>query len=445
MEKVKIHRLKLGKDYVGYRVEAYSCNGNNVFFDVPDDLFNVFVKLFHTSKIYKGRVIVGRDIDGRFVSDNEANVHEVSSLAEGQALLNRYYFEFLEGGLEPAKVGDLSMYPDRDEYLRSFSDGRISNVAGCKYWNFGQVKEVYNLLVKAIKDTHCSIVHSVKQSEDKGYLILNVIFKEFGSGLRFVHNLMCLLNIDAWTPTMEVCWEDFDCDLEKRKYHFTRVNNADVFGDTLLSKIGVRWGEALPCYEFAVHGSDGMAKLGTWGDSLVKLVFSTPPSSYGDFHCFSYHVPIPGKNDINADGNDPKYSVKWAIPKKSRRALSVPSNRCADIISAFIHDNFDNVDGDAVDSLIKIGFNGVDLYNNFGVSVDAYAEWLENIGYEGDDLQEALKERNRHSVTISNDRYMSMLNIIIDYVYANEDCPINYLMSIGFTKEELVNVFTLDV
>ena len=444
MEKIKVHRLKLGKDYVGYRVEACSCNGNKVYFDVPDDLFNVFVKLFHTSKIYKGRVIAGRNVDGRFVSDNETNVYEVSSLEEGQALLNRYYYEFLEGGLESAVSGNLSKCYDIDRYLSSFSAERISNVAGCKYWNFGKVKEVYTLLAEAVKGTHCSILHSVKQSEDKGYLVFNVIFSEFCDGLHFVHSLMGLLNIKVWAPTMEVYYEDFDYDLEKRKYHFTKHNDAKEFENTLLPKIGVGWGEALPCYSFAVHGSDGMAKLGTWGDSFIELGLSAS-DSYGDLHCFSYYVPIPGKNDPNADESDPKYDVKWLTPKKSRSVSNIPSDRCEAIISAFVRSNFDSIDGDAIESLTDIGFRATDLYGHFGVSEEVYVNWLRDIGYDENDLQERIEERKQSSASISDARYMSMLDTIIDYVYANEDSPVNYLMSIGFTKEELVNVFELKV
>lgn len=438
MSKVIVNRLRLNGEYVGYRIEATSCSGKTIFFDVSEELFRSFIKLFHTNHVYKGKVVNGREQNGVFVSDNETGVYEVTSWKQGQSLLNRHYFEFTENGWEPAALWDESQYYGKSTYLHSFTNGRVSDVSKCKYGNFGYVPQVYRLLVNSLNDTNCNLLYHIEQSEYEGKLVFDVVFSEFLNGLYFVHNLLKQLGRDTWTPNMEIYYDEWDGASGVKAYRFATGDYAIRFSEILLSMLGINYGEALECNEFSVYGSDGMAEIGIWGKQ-------DEDGLHGELHRFSYEVPIPGYKEVRVNQKDPKFYVEWVTPVSNdgSACASISPKRCETLLSSAVSHLFDDVDCDTVDTLHCIGFYSSDMYNRFGIPVSALKEWFLGIGYEEDEAEKELFKCGK--CAISNDRYMQLLNAVINYVYAQEVNPKKTLLKIGFTEDELSDVFKLDM
>lgn len=433
---VIVNRLCLNNSYVGYRIKATSCSGKTVFFDVPNELFRSFIKLFHTDHVYKGRVISGKEQNGVFVSDNEVDVYEVTSWEQGQSLLNRYYFEFTEEGWKPSSVWDESNYYGKSRYLNSFTKGRVSDISKCKYSSFGYVPKVHKLLVNALKGVNCNLLYRVEQQEYKGGLIFDVVFTEFSSGLYFVHNLLKQLGRNTWNPNIEVYYDEWDGVSGVKTYRFATGDSSIRFAETLLSMIDINYCEDLECNEFSVYGSDGMAEIGIWGKQ-------DEDGLHGELHRFSYEVPIPGYKEIRVNQKDPKFCVEWVTPVSNGDSVcaSISPKRCEALLSSAVSHLFDDVDCDTVNTLYCIGFYSSDMYNRFGIPVSALKEWFVDIGYEGEEVEEELYRCSKGE--ISADRYIQLLNIVINYVYSHTDCPKETLLEIGFTEDELLNVFYL--
>ncbi len=211
MEKeIVVNRLRLGKQYVGYRIDVVSEGQRVLSFDVADDLVKQFLELFHSDNIKKGVVIDGKVSNGFFVTSNEQCVHEVTSLEVGRYLLNRFYFfdmpisDDVLGATETSEEAAIREKEEYQRYLDTLITGYRPNLKEEMYSDEGDIKHVYGYLEKAAEGVVCDIQYDVQPDKWSGRVYLRCHFVDFREMLKFAYNLLGLLNRKTCSAYLEV-------------------------------------------------------------------------------------------------------------------------------------------------------------------------------------------------------------------------------------------------
>ena len=438
MCKIIVHRLRLNQLYVGYRVEAIKTNGKRVYFDVSNELLEPFLKLFDRENIAKGGVIEGREVGGVFITDNEKDVYEVETRSEGKMLVDKYF------RCDPS-------YMSEDEYynhLMSYIINSRVDLSKVECGGFGDVPKVYALLEKAAKGVDCNIQLFDEYGiyKKKGLLCFKVVFVDFRDQLEFIHNMLVLLNRKVWLPDVEVWREEDESTPLQRKYKIPVTENKPEFIRTSLEKFGIPNKEHLLKNDYWVDGSAGFGGEMSCVNIRPEEEAVSLDEFTNEYYCFECTVPIPSVDDQNADPSDPKYRVKWINPVKEKKSSTdkLPVSRCNELISSFVSRSFHGNMNFAFTRMMLMGFNANELAGRFGFTKEIYRDWLESADPEL--ITKARESLQQGKAKISLDRYMELLNEVIDFVMVGESLSnsIIELFAIGFTADELINQFNFN-
>ena len=202
---VLVDRLKLGNLYVGYRVNLVTAKGDPLAFDMEDSLLKPFLRLLCTNNVKKGCVISGKEVDGRFVTDNEKNVYEVETISMGAELLDRYYFGNIES-IDDILITEQESDEENDNQAKENEAAEESRngLDGLTNANFGDVPVAYEFINKAADGVACTIQCIEHPGAVISHIVIQCMFDDFREYLSFTYNLMSLLNRKLWTPVFTV-------------------------------------------------------------------------------------------------------------------------------------------------------------------------------------------------------------------------------------------------
>lgn len=172
--KIQANKLMYGKELVGYRFIIMDNHGfKSISLDVAKKDVKAFLSLVDQSKMIKGFQIKGNVVKGMFVTFDEENVVEVTSMDEAADILKRYdCFNDVEdvlGGINSTED------EERAEYLNEIFDGHIATLENCFSKNDEKVVITYNRVVKALK----GIKGNLDIQEDDDEYEATVIFRAF--------------------------------------------------------------------------------------------------------------------------------------------------------------------------------------------------------------------------------------------------------------------------
>ena len=436
MGKLIVNRLRLNQLYVGYRVEAIKSNGSSVLFDMEDGLLKPFLRLFTTTDVSQGSVIDGRVVNGLFVTDNEENVFEVETISAAEALVGKYFL------CSPKYMTE----DEYKEYLRSLITYSRPNLKSYEYGYFGDVPNLYSLLVKASQGVKCNILADVQQNVGEGSFSFEVAFIDFREELSFVHNLLSLLNRKVWNPEVSILGSDEE-DRDLKRYRIPYLSDKTMFVENVLYKFGILGRQEIFQEDVSVFGEDDFGRLSCCDSRSEDEIEGTGESPI--FHSLRYTVAIPGYDGNTEDLNTEKNRLKWLTPLKEKPKKSTPVgklsvSRSKELITSFVSHTFKGNMMLAFSEMLNKGFNANELAGRFGFTKEIYRDWIETASAE--DIVKARKSLEEGKVKISTDRYKKLLNIVIDYVHSceNSSTAIKTLKIIGFTANELVDVFGLN-
>ena len=290
MKEITLNRLRLGKQFVGYRVNVMEGSNRSVSFDVSNDYIKSFLKIFRSKDIKKGVVIDGKLVNGIFVTPDEKDVYEVSSLEQGVELLNKYYFcnttvsNDILNITETPEEAAIRKEQEYQAFLDTLITGKRLDLNSLEFGHGGDVGYVYGYLEKASNGVKCDFRYHFQPDKDTGKVYLECHFIDLREMIKFVHNLLGLLNRKNWTILdlkVSSTYNLVNPDVHLQKGRIPRIENQKQFVTSVLKRFGLNATGRIIARDVLLHGRD------TGGDIEVQ-------DDSHDTFILSYKCEVPG-------------------------------------------------------------------------------------------------------------------------------------------------------
>lgn len=366
MKDLVLNRLRLGKKYVGYRLDVFDGTRRVASFDVSDENVKSFLRMFHNDNIKKGVVIDGSVSNGVFSTPNEEMVFEVAGKDVAESLIRQYYFG--SRGILPDvfEITETQGEIDDREHAKFLKEiesvePSIADIGDFDYKNYGEIPYVYEAFSNAIVGTKVQVHVSVYED---GVLNFSCIFVDLTDILRFVYNLWTYLGKTSVTFSAMFGLADEEKLISKVDGVTVSFGSCqNDFISSVLSILKVPSNVMITSDKYYVY----------WGDSEVFVkgfeISSDDEVKYfrGEHNC-SYPTYYNGKyGDVLNEGSGMNYEYDgFFAPSHPWKYISVDD--CSKMFHAYgstVIENYNmkygNIDAD-VEELINLGFSPNEMY-----------------------------------------------------------------------------------